>query len=107
MGSVVLWESKTLFGRHVIEIKSMNTREESMPFNPEKRAAWKARARVRDEERVIKGEIGALELQRENCHFSFLRERTVRVSFIPSSKRKSPRYLVIPARPHPDAIDDG
>lgn len=78
-----------------------------MSFDPEKRAEWKARARARDEARLEAGEISALELQRENCHFSFLREKAVRISFIPAFKQKSARYLVLSPNPCPDDTDDG
>jgi hypothetical protein len=57
------------------------------------RAQQKARARARDEERLRRGEISALELQRENSPFRKLRRD--RISFIPASRSEADRFLVV------------
>ena len=56
-----------------------------MSFDPKERAAEKARSRAIDEERLMKGEISAIDLQRENCPMAAVlkRKRNVRVNLFP------------------------
>lgn len=79
-----------------------------MSFDPKKRAEEKARSRAIDEERLMKGEISAIDLQRENCPMAavLMRKRNVRVNLIPASKNKQPRYLVLDHWPSPDDVND-
>lgn len=70
-----------------------------MTFSFDDRARQKAAARARDEQRLESGEFSASELQRENCHFSFLRSRTTWFTFILAARNKGKRrVIVVPAR---------
>lgn len=60
------------------------------------RAAEKARARARDEERLLRGEISPSELQRENLVFRGFRKDVI--GFGPKHRPKSIPYLIIRPR---------
>jgi len=66
----------------------------SAPLNS--RAAEKARARARDEERLRRGEISPQELQRENLLFRGFRKDVI--GFGPKHRPKSIPYLIIRSR---------
>jgi hypothetical protein len=63
----------------------------SAPFNS--RAAEKARARERDEERLLRGEISPAELQQENLVFRRFWKNAI--GFGPTHRPKSTDYLII------------
>ena len=63
----------------------------SAPLNS--RAAEKARARERDEERLRRGEISPQELQQENTVFRGFRKDVI--GFSPKHRPKSIDYLII------------
>ncbi len=60
------------------------------------RAEEKARARVRDEERLRQGEVSPQELQRENLVFGGFRKDVI--GFGPKHRPKSIPYLIIQSR---------
>ena len=66
----------------------------SAPLNS--RAAEKARARARDEERLRRGEISPQDLQRENLLFRGFRKDVI--GFGPKDRPKFARYLIIRPR---------
>jgi hypothetical protein len=66
----------------------------SAPLNS--RAAEKAHARVRDEERLRRGEVSPQELQRENFVFHGFRKGVI--GFGPKHRLKSIPYLIIQSR---------
>lgn len=73
-------------------------------FDPEKRRRQKELSRQRDEERLARGEITLMELQRENM--AFRRLRRDRIVFARCPKTGMPRYLAMGNKPKPDS-DEG
>lgn len=70
-----------------------------MTLSIDERARQKAAARARDEQLMESGEFSVSELQWENCHFSFLRDRVSLFTFIPAARSKGKRrVIVMPAR---------
>lgn len=68
-------------------------------FNWEERKRQKALSRQRDEERLARGEITPIELQRENNPFRKLRQD--RIMFARCPKTGEPRYLSFDPKPKP------
>ena len=75
----------------------MNHDNEPKYFDPEKRRLQKALSRQRDEERLARGEITMMELQRENM--AFRRLRRDRIMFARNPKTGEPRYLAMGDKP--------
>jgi hypothetical protein len=73
-------------------------------FDPEKRRRQKELSRQRDEERLARGEITMMELQKENM--AFRRLRRDRIMFARCPKTGMPRYLAMEDKPNPDS-DEG
>lgn len=62
-------------------------------FDPEKRRLQKALSRQRDEERLARGKITMMELQKENM--AFRRLRRDRIMFARCPKTGKPSYLAM------------
>lgn len=75
----------------------MNDDNEPKYFDPEKRKRQKELSRQRDEERLARGEITMMELQKENM--AFRRLRRDRIMFARNPKTGEPRYLVVGDKP--------
>lgn len=75
----------------------MNDDNEPKYFDPEKRKRQKELSRQRDEERLARGEITMMELQKENM--AFRRLRRDRIMFARNPKTGEPRYLAMGDKP--------
>ena len=82
----------------------MNGDDEPKYFDPEKRKRQKELSRQRDEERLARGEVTMMELQKENM--AFRRLRRDRIMFARCPKTGMPRYLAMGNKPKPDS-DEG